>query len=312
MSIAADTHALQTRLVQQLAELRQQELDQIVSRFSNLGIQSALIGGFSIQILLVVAPVDSAEDLHVHGYLVTLFYLTSYGCLLASSHSVVVTTFCTARAPLVALRGRYGALARVLEATRRQQQHVDMSFVWSVILFVAQTFFYAWINCVADTGNATTFNTLLISALILGAGRYSYRHTVDMLQTFQDADLAEPGGLPDTPTNTTPAALPAVPDVGYVAPDFTASASSVAPSAAVAPSPAPSSSAAAVAAAAAAKAEEPAGLATTDELAHNPMAAVHDDPDLFLPSQLEAEAQASPSPCAIHGRLSASADSNHS
>lgn len=305
MSIVADTHALQTRLVQQLAELRRQELDQIVARFSNLGIQSSLIGGFSIQILLVVAAADTADTLHVHGYLVTLFYVTSYGCLLASSHSVVVTTFCTARAPLVALRGQYGALARVLLAVRRQQEHVDLSFVWSVILFVAQTFFYAWLNCVAETGNATTFNTLVVSAVILGAGWFSYGHTTAMLKAFNDADVVEPGSVHDAPAGAAHApamssnAIPAVPeDVGYVAPDFVAAAP---PATAPPPSPsaAPSSSSAA-----AEEGSEPSRLPATDQLAHNPMAAVHDDPDLFLPAALApSDAEPPPSRCAIHGKL---------
>ena len=299
MSIVADTHALQTRLVQQLASLRQQELDQIVARLSNIGIQSSLIGGFSIQILV---NFDSSEHLDVHGSLLTVFYLTSYGCLLASSHSVVVTAFCTSRAPLVALRGRFGALAKALEATRQQQQHVDFSFVWSVILFIAQTFFYAWLNCVAENGNATTLDAILVSALILGAGKYSHRHTMDMLQAFRDADLADPGVQPGAPGSTAynavhqSGALATVPeDVGYVAPDFTASALTDS-------APAHSTVAGPVATTVAGgEIDETARLPNADEMAHNPMAAVHGDPDLFLRPPIEEVAK--PSPCEIHGRL---------
>ena len=135
MSNYAETRALQTRLVQQLALLRQQELDSLVNRFSTVGVQASLIGGFAIQVLIVEPDISQ-----VHWLFGTLFYLASYACMLASVHAVIVTTFCTAQAPLAALRGRTGALTNALQATREQQQNIDSSFVAALCLFVAQLF----------------------------------------------------------------------------------------------------------------------------------------------------------------------------
>ena len=195
MSIAADSAALQARLVQQLASLRQQELNNLCDRYVTIGVTASLVGGFSIQVLIAGSGTTSSCPSY---QLVTAFYLASYGCVLAAVHTVIVTTFCSSRAPLVALRGKHGAVTIALEAVRRQQTHIDMSLLATLIAFVLQTLGYMWIN--ESVAASMDYDAKLVSAFIVGAGFYSRMHTRGMIASFEVADQTHPGVVSAAPS----------------------------------------------------------------------------------------------------------------
>ena len=116
--LAAENKALQSRLVQQLASLRQQELDYLVSRYQSIGTQAALVGGFSLQLLAQVASEQPKAEEHDRTPLLVIhtFYSSSYLSLLSSVHAVIICLFCSNWAPGLALRGPTGAMTRALKA----------------------------------------------------------------------------------------------------------------------------------------------------------------------------------------------------
>ena len=183
MSLLADQKALQAQLIEQLAEIRLQELNNLVSRGSYVGLTASIVGGFAVQILLAGVNIEST-----HIWILTLFYVTSFGCLLSATHLVVITSFISSRAPLAALRGRHGAVPHALKAVQNEQYHVDFWLVASLVFFVLQTLSFLWLSSLADATNTKLLDAVIVSVIILCALHFSRRHTVQMVKGFSVAD----------------------------------------------------------------------------------------------------------------------------
>ena len=79
----AEHVALESRLVQQMIQIRQRELDGLLQRFTAVGTQASLLAGFAITSLTALSPSDEE---HVSKPVTYIFYITSLVCVFSCMH----------------------------------------------------------------------------------------------------------------------------------------------------------------------------------------------------------------------------------
>ena len=162
--LAAEHFALQSRLVQQLASVKQRELcavrtfprhcaaliadhpplrrDFMLTRYQNIGLQSALVGGFAIQTLVSVNP-SGPETADPVEY---MFFTIGLMTVLCNVHVITCTLFVGNWAPGLALRGPTGSLSRAFDATMGERKHITYAFICGLVMFVVQTVIAVWVE----------------------------------------------------------------------------------------------------------------------------------------------------------------------
>lgn len=194
--LSAESVALQARLVQQLAALRQQELDYIVHRYNALGTQSALIAAFIIGTWQNVYMVHVGQE---GGNMITrLFFACTYIATMSSVLVIVITMFVSNWAPGVALNGASGSMTRSLEAARNQGDVINRLFMISIIGFIAQILLTAWMMAHAEESCADSqdavIGTVIIAAFSLFASRLVRKMHADF---YGDGSATSEWGSPD-------------------------------------------------------------------------------------------------------------------
>jgi len=138
----AEHVALESRLVSQMVNIRQREMDVLLERYTAIGTQAALLSGFAISQLTGVDPSTSEHVGELETY---FFYTTSLTCVLSSMHVVMCTMYICNWAPRLALRGPTGSISRAYGATRSEKRQINGVFTLGTISFAMQTVMSIWI-----------------------------------------------------------------------------------------------------------------------------------------------------------------------
>ena len=104
----AERVALQSKVVQQLADVKMQEIEYLLRRYGSLGLMAAFLTEISMEILLEKGQV--ATEARVHPSLRLLFFSVSLVCVLANMWVILCTLLIGNWAPGLALRGPAGSL----------------------------------------------------------------------------------------------------------------------------------------------------------------------------------------------------------
>ena len=150
----ADRVALQSRVVQQLAAVKQQEIEYLLRRYGSLGLMAAFLTEISMEMLLEIP----AYDEKVSPVLRTLFYTVSLFCVLANMWVILCTLLIGNWAPGLALRGPTGSLNRVFDALVSERRQINVAFVSAIFSFAIQMGLAVW--CKEDT-NADDIEDLM-------------------------------------------------------------------------------------------------------------------------------------------------------
>ena len=134
--LLAEHIALQSWLIQQLAAVRQREMEYMLTRYQTISTQASLLCGFAVSNVVGFSDLDRDPD--VPDIALHAFWMSSFVCLLASMQVILVTLYVCNWAPGLALRGPTGSMARVYNATRGERVCVNNAFVTACVAFVAQ------------------------------------------------------------------------------------------------------------------------------------------------------------------------------
>ena len=139
----AERVALQTRVVQQLAEVKKQEIDYLLRRYGSLGLMAAFITEITMEILLEKG--QSAMEDRVAISLRVAFIATSLICVLANMWVILCTLLIGNWAPGLALRGPRGSLNRVFDALVSERRQINFWFVTGIASFALQMAMAFWL-----------------------------------------------------------------------------------------------------------------------------------------------------------------------
>ena len=181
--LSAEHMALQSRLVQQLAAIKQKELDYLLSRYQAIGVQSALVAACALQTLVSLDP--SAPD--VNRWVTYLFFISSMLCCLACTYVTVCVLYIGNWAPGLALRGPTGSLNRALDAVMAERGQVNFWFTFALLTFVIQTIVTVWV--LNDTVTVTAWS-IVCSIIGLGSIVYTGYYLKKMRERFFRDDSA--------------------------------------------------------------------------------------------------------------------------
>jgi len=181
--LSAEHLALQSRLVQQLAEVRQREMDYVLTRYQAIGTQAALVAGFSMQ-TLVSLDVSSTPQ-----YIIYIFFLASLACVLSCMHVVIVTLYVSNWAPGLALRGPTGSLSKAFDATIAERNQINGFFCVALLSFITQTVVAVMI---VDGFEQWRGETLLSAGVAGGATAASVFYLHRMRRRFFGSDAPQP------------------------------------------------------------------------------------------------------------------------
>ena len=183
--LSAEHLALQSRLVQQLAAIKQKELDYLLGRYQAIGIQSALIAAGAMQTLVSLDP--SAQS--VNRTVTWIFFISSILCGLSCTYVTVCVLYIGNWAPGLALRGPTGSLNRALEAVMAERGQINFWFSFSLLTFVIQTVITVWV--LNDTRKVTAWS-IACSFIGVGAICYTTWYLMEMRKRFfRDESLFE-------------------------------------------------------------------------------------------------------------------------
>jgi hypothetical protein len=175
--LSAEHLALQSRLVQQLAAIKQKELDYVLSRYQAIGVQSALIAACAMQTFVSLDP----ANVTVARGATWLFFISSVCCTLGCTHVTVLCLYIGNWAPGLALRGPTGSLNRAFDAVMQERAQVNFWFSISLATFVIQTTLAVWI--LDDTPGVTGW-AVVCTLIAFVWSYYCVRYLVRMRQRF--------------------------------------------------------------------------------------------------------------------------------
>ena len=182
--LSAESVALQTRLVNQLASLRRQELDYIMQRYASLGTQSALIASFILGTWQNTYELPGLDAKVASRTILRVFYVSTYVAALSCMAVIIATTFITNWAPDVALNGASGSVSRALDAARAPREVINGLFVCSIGGFVSQLLMTVWMLAFTDDSAADFFDALINSVVIGAFVLFSLRLVVKIHADF--------------------------------------------------------------------------------------------------------------------------------
>ena len=100
--LSAEHLALQSRLVQQLAQVKQKEIDYLLMRYQAIGTQAALITATAMQTLVSLDPANQDQ---VPVAVTWVFFTASLWCVMLMLFVILSTLYIGNWAPGLALRG---------------------------------------------------------------------------------------------------------------------------------------------------------------------------------------------------------------
>mmetsp|Transcript_54332 Transcript_54332/g.140328 ORF Transcript_54332/g.140328 Transcript_54332/m.140328 type:complete len:462 (-) Transcript_54332:607-1992(-) len=180
--LAAESLALQSRLVQQLVAIKEREFDYVLSRYNAIAIQAALISEVAMSNLVSLTPPEEGEP----GELVAwVFYISSMICAFSCVYVVSLCLYMGNWAPGLALRGPSGSLNHAFEVVMHERKQINFVFLVALFSMVVQTTASVWIlgMSIDDPGAIPYFNvpgysvtcTLLGMVAIAGNAYYLKR-----------------------------------------------------------------------------------------------------------------------------------------
>ena len=156
--LSAEHLALQSRLVQQLAAVKQKEIDYLLARYQAIGVQAALVTACSMQTLVSLDPANTGD---VPPLVTWIFFVSSLWCVLMMLWVILLTLYIGNWAPGLALRGPTGSLSRTFDALVGERNNINHWFVGGIATFVVQTVCSIFVlkdctDCVSGYGIAST------------------------------------------------------------------------------------------------------------------------------------------------------------
>lgn len=139
--LSAEHLALQSRLVQQLAAVKQKEIAYLLQRYEAIGVQAALLVGCCLQTLVSLEPTHES----VHPFWTWFFFTMSAWCTMANLWVILCTLYISNWAPGLTLRGPTGSLNRAFDALVRERRQINVAFVFGIFTFVLQTVAATWV-----------------------------------------------------------------------------------------------------------------------------------------------------------------------
>lgn len=137
----AEHVALHSRLVQQLAAVKQKEIQYLLQRYEAIGVQAALLTGCALQTLV---SLDATKE-RVNIFIRWSFYKLSFWCAMANLWVILCTLYIGNWAPGLTLRGPTGSLNRAFDALVHERKQVNRAFVFGIFTFVLQTTCALWV-----------------------------------------------------------------------------------------------------------------------------------------------------------------------
>lgn len=138
--LSAENVALENRAIRLMLQIREKELNYITNKYTALGTQSALIGGFSLTSLTSLSFSHS-----ISPSIRWLFFLFSSLSLSSSLSCILNATFVTVWGPGLALRGPRGSMAKAYYGMIREQRQIFGSFTLSLLFFALQCMVAFWV-----------------------------------------------------------------------------------------------------------------------------------------------------------------------
>lgn len=129
--LSAEHYALESAAVQQLLRIREAEVKFFTERFSSLTLQSALIGGFTIQTITSINPSE-----HSDWWVGVAFWWSGALAFACTMHTVLTATFISIWGPGLALRGPKGSVTKAYHVMRRENSLVMRTYIGQVVFFV--------------------------------------------------------------------------------------------------------------------------------------------------------------------------------
>lgn len=139
--LSAEHIALESRLVQQLAAVKQRELDYVLGRFQAIALQSGLVVATACQTLVSLDPVSSAGT----GFNTWLFFSLGLCSVLSGVYVTIACLYIGNWAPGLALRGPTGSLNRAFDVVMSERDQIHFWFSVSMFSYVLQTIQVVWI-----------------------------------------------------------------------------------------------------------------------------------------------------------------------
>lgn len=163
--------------------------------------QAALIAGFTLSVLVSLDTTEEArrskdlEPTTIPIWVVALYHVTAFVCLVSLMYVVVNVTAVSVWAPQLALRGSSPeAVGRAVDGIKKERFAVYTNFFVGIISFILMCMFVAWI--LMDYTSATICSLLGIASLVfilVGARekRITFQIDDDTAETTASSDLEQ-------------------------------------------------------------------------------------------------------------------------
>ena len=164
--LSAEHYALESAAVQQLLRIREAEVKFFTDRFSSLTVQSALIGGFTIQTVTSINPSD-----HDDWWIGVVFWWSGALAFACTMHTVLSATFISIWGPSLALRGPKGSVTKAYYVMKKENTLVMRTYIGQLVFF---TILMSMTFEIQDVHSNYHWPAMTAMAITLGSGLASF------------------------------------------------------------------------------------------------------------------------------------------
>ena len=191
--LTAERAALETRVVQRLAAVKEKEFDYMLGRFQAIALQAALTTEVLLSNLNSLTPPEAGEP---GDYISWVFYVSGMLGVCACVYVLAACLYMGNTAPRIALRGPEGGLIHAYNVVISERRQINVVFITALLSMVVNTTSCVWILSLSvdDPGAVPEFKVTGYSLVCTFMGTVAIIGNGYCLQRMQRRFFGESGG----------------------------------------------------------------------------------------------------------------------